>query len=398
MSNIRSAFSLFAFSSLLFTACGETSKPVAPAQRATPVQTIVAQYQPVASWVEAPGSVQARNRITLSAQVNGFVQTVNVKAGDSVAAGQTLAVLDSRDAQSQKDMAGGAIEEAQAALDEAGKAARMTAEMRNAAKSAYALADTTFQRFQKLYDEKSVSPQELDEARARRDGAAADLAAKESMLSAAQDRVRQVQAKVTQAGAQSRRADVLVGYSSIKAPAAGRVVERAVDPGSAIFPGSPLLVLETVAAPQVLAELPTAQLGLIKTGLEVQVRISDGTSATPGRISEIIPLSNPGSHTVQFKVDLPSGTAVPTGSYARVLVPAGTRNALLIPSKALRITGQLTGLFVVDAGAKARFRLVKAVPYDAEKTELISGVEAGEKIVSPVAEELADGSLLEVRS
>jgi membrane fusion protein, multidrug efflux system len=398
MSKIRSAFLFLAFSSLLFTACGEASKPVAPAQRVTPAQTFVAQYQPVASVVEAPGSVQARNRIVLSAQVNGFVQTVTVRAGDSVSAGQTLAVLDSREAQSQKDMAAAAGEEAQAAFEEAGKAVRMTAEMRNAAKSAHALAETTFQRFQKLYDEKSVSPQELDEARARRDGAVADLAAKESMLAAAQDRVKQVQARIAQAGAQSRRADVMVGYSLIKAPAAGRVAERAVDAGSAIFPGSPLLVLETVAAPQVLAELPTAQLGLIKAGLEVQVRISDSTAALPGRIAEIIPLSNPGSHTVQFKVDLPTGTPATTGAYARVLVAAGTRNALLVPSKALRVTGQLTGLFVVDAGSKARFRLVKTVPYDAEKTELISGVEAGEKVVSPVAEDLADGSALEVRS
>jgi membrane fusion protein, multidrug efflux system len=396
MLKIQTATFFLAFGGLMLTGCSESPKP-APAQRTVSARAVVAQYQQVVSTVDAPGSVQPRNRVTLSAQINGFVQSVSVKAGDSVSAGQTLAVLDGRDAQSQKDLASAAMEEAQAALDEAGKAEQMAAEMRNAAKSGCNLADTTFQRFQKLYDARSVSPQELDEARARRDGAAADLAAKENMLAAAKDRVKQVQAKIAQAGAQSRRADIWVGYSAIKAPAAGRVAVRSVDPGSAIFPGSPLLILETAAAPQVLAEIPTAQLGLLKLGLEVQVHISDSQYPVQGKIAEIVPLSNPGSHTVQFKVDIPTMIAAPSGSYARVLLPSGTRNVLLVPNKALRVNGQLTGLFVVDAGSKARFRLVKAVPYSADMTEIVSGIEPGEKIVNPVPEDLSDGSALEVR-
>jgi hypothetical protein len=51
-----------------------------------------------------------------------------------------------------------------------------------------------------------------------------------------------------------------------------------VDPGTAIFPGSPLLVLETTANPQVLAEMPTAQAVVLRAGLEVGVRISDALS------------------------------------------------------------------------------------------------------------------------
>jgi multidrug efflux pump subunit AcrA (membrane-fusion protein) len=128
------------------------------------------------------------------------------------------------------------------------------------------------------------------------------------------------------------------------------------------------------------------------------LRISDSGLARKGRISEIVPLSNPATHTVQFKVDLPPGATAPTGSYAKVLIPTGGRNVLLVPIKAVRETGQLTGVFVVDSGSKARFRLVKSAPFDLDHVELLSGVEPGEKVVSPVSDEMTDGITLEVRS
>ena len=397
MTKISSAVPMILASSLLLAACGESSKP-SQAQRTLAAQVFAAQYRAVTASVEAPGSVQPHNRITLSSQINGFVHGVNVKAGDLVNAGQTLVTLDARDAQSQKEMAQASIEEAQAGLEEARKGAQVAVDMRNAAKANSDLATSTFQRFQKLFDAKSVSPQELDEARARRDAALADLAAKETMVAAAQDRLKQVQSRVSQAIAQSRRADVLVGYTVLKAPAAGRVAERQTDPGSAIFPGSPLLVLETTAHPQVLAEIPTAQISSLRVGLEVDVRLPDSGKTTKGRVAEIVPLSNPSTHTVQFKVDLPPGFAAPTGSYAIVAIPIGSRNVLLVPHKAVRETGQLTGVFIVDSGSRARFRLVRIALYDTENVELLSGVEPGEKVVSPVSDELTDGITLEVRS
>ena len=68
-------------------------------------------------FVEAPGSVQPRNRIALSSQINGFVHERDRRVGDMVSAGQILVTLDARDAESQKDMAQASIDETQAALE-----------------------------------------------------------------------------------------------------------------------------------------------------------------------------------------------------------------------------------------------------------------------------------------
>ncbi len=382
---------------LLLAACGEPPRPSAP-QRTVQVAVVTTRSEPVPAILEAPGTVQPRARVALSSQINGFVREVRVRAGDSVVAGQILVTLDARDAESQKAMAQAGVDEAQAALAEARTGIEMARSMRSAAKASADLAGATYARYQKLYEARSVSPQELDEVRTRRDGAAADLAAKEAMAAAAEDRLRQVEAKIAQANAQSRRADVYVGWTTVKAPSAGRIVERNVDPGSAIFPGSPLIALESASTPQVLASVPTADAVHVRTGLEVRVRVPDQpTVRVAGRVSEIIPLSDPGSHTVQFKVDLPRDFSAVSGTFVKVEIPSGTRQAILVPVRSIRESGQLTGVFVADGSAKARFRLVKVIAYDSERVELLAGIEPGERVLANLTDQIADGVSLEIR-
>ncbi len=383
----------------LFTAsCGESHKPQPPAPPSVRTAVLTVQYETVPSTIEAPGSVKPHDRVVLSSQINGFVRDVLVHAGDTVAAGQTLATLDSREAESQKSAAAAAIEEARASLEEARKSAQAAASMRAAAKAASELANTTLARYQKLFDSHSVSPQELDEIRARRDAAAADLASKETLAAAAEDCVRQVNARLEQAGALDRRADVQMGWTVVKAPALGKIVERNVDPGSAIFPGSPLLVLESTTRPQVLAEIPTAQAANLRLGQEVNISSRENpVAAIRGRVAEIVPLSNPSTHSVQFKLDLPQNFSALSGDYVTVGIPVGTRRVLLVPRQAVRETGQLTGVFVASSASKAQLRLVKISPYDATRFELLSGVEPGEQVVAAPDDQIVDGTPLEIR-
>jgi multidrug efflux pump subunit AcrA (membrane-fusion protein) len=382
---------------LLFAACSGPVPSVAPVQSVR-AEVVTLQYESVPAMLEAPGSVQPRDRVVLSSQINGFVREVRVRAGDAVTAGQVLVTLDARDADSQRDAAQASIQEAQAALAEARKGAEVARSMRVAAKASADLANGTYARYQKLADSRSATPQELDEMRARRDAAAADLAAKESMVAAAEDRIPQIEARIAQASAQARRADVYVGWTVVKAPAAGRIVERSVDPGSAIFPGGALIAIESTARPQVLASLPTTEAASLRNSLEVNIRIPDqAKEAVQGRITEIIPLSTSGSHTVQFKVDLPADFAAVSGSFVKVGIPAGTRQALLVPIQAVRESGQLTGVFVVDGSGKARFRLVKTAPFDAQKVELLAGIEPGERIIAKLTDQIIDGISLEIR-
>jgi HlyD family secretion protein len=378
---------------------GETSTaPKSVQTKSVPVAVLAARYETVPSFMDAPGTVQARNRIALSSQINGFVREMSVRVGDIVRPGQVLARLDARDAESQKALSQASIEEAQAGLGEARKGYQAAVEMRAAAKAQMQLSAQTFDRYQKLFAAKSVSPQELDEVRARRDASAAEVAARDAMVAGAEERIRQVEAKIQQAKAQSGRTDIMIGWTEIKAPAAGRIMERQADTGTAIFPGSPLLVLESMERPQVIADLPTENSGALRAGMEVQVRNPDGKTSVTGRVSEIVPQASAATHTVQFKVDLPAGSSLPHGQFVRVEIPTGSRNVLLVPRRALRETGQLTGLFIADNSSKARFRLVKVEPYDAERVQVLAGVDSGEKVITSPSDQITDGVSVEIRS
>jgi multidrug resistance efflux pump len=308
-----------------------------------------------------------------------------------------LATLDARDAESQKEAARAAIEEAQAALEEARQAHQSAVEMQSASKASAELADQTYERYQKLFESRSVSPQEMDEVRARQKASAAELASRESMVAAAEERIKQVQARISQAKAQESRADVMVTWTQIKAPAPGRIVERSADTGTAIFPGSPLLVIESTANPQILADVPTEHVDSLRIGKTVHVTGAESSQVLEGRIAEIVPSSNPATHSVQFKANLSSNAALPIGQFVRVEVPIGTRKVLLVPHHAIRRKGQLTGLFVVGEDSKARFRLTKVAPYGADRYEVFSGIESGETIITNLENRITDGIPVEVR-
>jgi multidrug efflux pump subunit AcrA (membrane-fusion protein) len=373
-------------------ACGgKRSAKSEPAEQTVPASVITAGYETIPAVVESPGTVQPRDRISLSSQINGFVREMRFRVGDIVKKDQILATLDARDAQSQKAVAQAGIDEAEATLSEARKAYQASVEMQSAAKASSELASQTLVRYQKLSESRSVSPQELDEVRARGKAGTAELASREAMVAAAQERIKQVEAKISQAKAQSGRADVLLSWTEIKAPSGGRIVQRLADPGTVIFPGTPLLVIESIDRPQVLADIPTEQSSVLRLGSTVKIRNAETGAISEGRVSEIVPLSNPATHSIQFKVDLPSNVSMPSGQFAKVELPAGTRQALLAPRTAVRQTGQLTGMFIVDSSSKARFRLVKVSAFDTERFEVLSGIQPGEKIISRLSDPITDG-------
>lgn len=379
---------------LLFlqTSCSRDDSP-GPNQESEPVPVSVTevQYQSLPAIIDAPGTVQPRNRISLASQINGFVREVHVRAGDPVRRDQVLAALDARDAMGQQAAAQAAIGEAEAALSEARRAHEAAVEMRTAAKASANLAAQTLSRYQKLYESRSVSPQEIDEVKTRHSASVAELASRESMIAAAEDRTKQAQARIAQARAQAARSEVMMSWTTVKAPDSGIVVQRLADPGTAIFPGTPLFVIESTAKPQVLADVPTEYASILRPGLAVKLRSDLTPGAMEGRITEIVPTSNPSTHNIQFKIDLPPNAQAASGQFMKVEVPAGRRNALLVPRTAVRKRGQLTGVFAVNGSSRAHFRLVKTTPFDAEKEEILSGIEPGEMIVSSLNDRITDG-------
>ena len=114
-----------------------------------------------------------------------------------------------------------------------------------------------------------------------------------------------------------------------------------------------------------------------------------GNSDLSGKVAEIVPAADPGSRSFLVKVELPSDTRLRSGLFGRARFPHGERSSLLIPRSAIVERGQLQGVYVLDANQIAGLRYITLGKIAGEQVEVLSGLQAGEKlIVAPGDREL----------
>jgi membrane fusion protein, multidrug efflux system len=369
---------------LLLAACGEkkAADKAPPALPPVKASLAAAALSGVPEYVESPGTVRARVTSPLSARLMAYVRDVRVQAGDPVRAGQVLIVLDARDVENAVRQAESARAEARGALPEVQNAIA-------AAKAGLDLADSTFNRMKDLYEKKSITSQEFDEASARRRMAQANY----DMVVAKRT---QVEAKIKQSEDGLAQANLQKSFTELTAPFAGIVTERKAEPGVLATPGVPLLIVEQAGAYR--AEIPVeeSQVARIKAGSPVTVDLQPLGKILDLRVSEIVPAIDAASRTFIARVDLPGGLPLKSGLYIRARFPVGERQALLVPAAAVLAQGQLQRVFV-DDGGRVRTRFVTLGARFGDKLEVLSGLTAGEKVVHPVPADIADGAPLEVR-
>ena len=363
MKNILWA-SLLAACAAMIAGCHDGEPSVGPGTVQTMQASIVeSRQQQLPVTVRSTGTVHSRETAVVSAQVMGRIQQVLVREGDTVRAGQTLAVLDDAAQRSQ-------VEQAQAGVKAAESA-------QAAAQSNAALATSTLNRYKQLESQKSVSPQEMDELSQRAEAAASGLEA--------------VRAQTDAARAQESGARTMLGYAHLVAPFAGVVTSRTADPGTMAAPGVPLLQIDQAAALQLQATVDESVIGAIRKGMKVEVAIDGGASMnSAGTVAEIVPAADPSSHSFLVKIDLPASDQARAGMYGTAEFANGSRQAILIPRSAQVSRGSLNCVYVLDGQGIAQLRYITLGAAQGNLVEVLSGVSAGEKLVdAPSDRELA---------
>jgi RND family efflux transporter MFP subunit len=368
---------------LLLTSCGNEPVRRAAQSQAPPVavQTAVIATQDWPTSYEATGTVRARTTATISSKVMGYVQQVNVQVGDHVRQGQALITLDARDLDVSLRRAEAGRAEVESAIPELENATA-------AAKANLDLAQTTFQRMQELAAKKSISNQELDEASARLKAAQANY---EMMRS----RRAQVNSKTAVVEQEIRAAGITREYARLAAPFAGVVITRTVEPGNLATPGSPLLTLEQDGLYRLEASVDESKLASVRVGQAVEA-VLEADRTLSARVSEIVPSVDAASRSYIVKLDLPAAPRLRTGMFGRAIFPLGMQQVVAVPLAALMERGQLQSVFVVEDGV-AHTRLVTTGRRNNDAVEVLSGLNAGEKVVLPVPVGLQDGARVEVR-
>ncbi len=342
--------------------------------------------------VEVVGTVRTKTRMLVASKVQGYVREVRASQGDHVERGRVLVTVDERELAARADRARAALAESEMSLDEVRRTLEEAEAALRSAEADHAYAAATASRYRQLWQRELVSAQDYEAVEVKRKSTAAAVEQTQARIRSVRARESQMRYRIDAAAAELRAAEIALGETRITAPATGVVVDRRVEPGDLAMPGQPLLVLDDPGAYRLEAEVGESAVGRVRLGQTAPVILDSLGRTLEGRVAEIIPAADPASRTVTVKLDLPAHPGLRSGLFGRARFPTGERQALLVPTSALVERGQLTAVYVVDAQNVARLRLVTAGARHADRIEILSGLEAGERIVVEGAPRVSDGS------
>ena len=270
----------------------------------------------------AAGTVRSARRAELSTRLVGRVESVRVRAGDRVRAGQLLLTVER---------------------------ASLSAAERQAA-SSLELATANLRRVERLY---------------------ADSAAPLVQLEAARNAMAQAEGQ-----ARAVRADL--SYADLRAPFDGTVASRLVDPGDNASPGLPLLVVEDRGAREIVVTVPDELRHWLQPGRDLAVEIGAGRRRITARILAVVIGADPRSPTVELRLSGPADLA--PGLAAVAEIPMEEHSVLLVPAGALVQRGQLDGVFLFAPDSTLRLRWVRLGRSRGDSVEVVSGLQPGDLV------------------
>ncbi len=291
--------------------------------------------------VSVTGSIAALRDMPVGVQgEGGAVTAVLVDAGDRVRDGQVLARID-RSVQAQE------VSQLQAAL----RQARADAE----------LAQSELDRAQALVSRGFISKADIDRKTAARDGA---------------------NAKVAMAAAQLKESQARLARLDVRAPEAGLVLERNVEPGQVVGAGSGALFrIAKDGVFELRAKVAEQDLVGLKVGMKAEVRPVGQNQVVEGTVWQLSPTVDPQSRQGIARIRLEPSEDIRPGGFAQADIKAGQVSAPVLPESAVLSDAQGNYVYVVDGANKVVRRDVKLGMVSSQGIAIASGLTGQEKVV-----------------
>ena len=223
---------------------------------------------PLSQTVPVIGRLVAQQAGVVAARINGPVEAFRVEVGDRIEAGQTIAVLNAAALEARRDLYAGRLNEARAELSI--KKAQLT------------LARQDHKRLEKLKKSAAFSQARFDDARQR--------------VVIAKAQMRQAETAIVSAKADLVLAEINLYNAEIRAPYAGVVTERLTEAGAYVQIGEPVIRMIGDRTLEVEADVPFQHLGGLEPGIEVRLRLDDGTEHS-AVVRALVPSENPLTRT-----------------------------------------------------------------------------------------------------
>jgi multidrug efflux system membrane fusion protein len=338
---------------------GKGRRPVAP------VAVARARSGPFNVYLNSLGTVTPLRTVTVRSRVDGQLMRVLFTEGQQVQEGQLLAEIDPRSFQAQLTQAEGQLQRDQALL---------------------ANARVDLERYSKLLEQDSIAEQQVASQRAL---------------------VRQYEGVVKVDQGQVDNARLQLSYTRITAPIAGKVGLRLVDPGNIVRSGdaSGLVVITQDTPAAVLFTIPQDNLPEVlkelKAGEKIAVDVYDREQKVKLGSGQLLTADNQidtTTGTVRLKALLPNNDgALFPNQFVNVRMLVDTReNAITVPTSSVQRGAQGLFVYVVDENQKVFLRQVKTGVTEGTRVEILSGVNARDRVVIDGTDRLRDGMQVEI--
>jgi len=358
--NTRYYLSIFIALGLL-ASC--SSEPVKKKSEGFDLTVEVAQAKNIkqAELLSFTGKLEAATHSKLSTRIMGQVEKIHVKLGENVRKGQLLLQISNNDILAKKKQA-----EANVLVSE----------------TLLADAEKNLERYQALFDKKSASMKELEGMQIQKNVAESKFAAAKGMLVEVEETLK---------------------YTNIRAPYNGRVTKHFVKVGDLASPGMPLLSIEKKGRYEVVARIPESEISKIKVADYVEVELTaQNNRRIQARVSEINPSALDSGNQFEIKLQLDvikdSKLKLYTGMFAKVFIPMGETNRIIIPKSVLVERGQLIGVYTLSQSGTALLRWIRVGKTYGNSIEVLSGLSSGEKYILSYEGKIWDGAKLKVTS
>jgi RND family efflux transporter MFP subunit len=333
----------------------------------------------LASSLTIAGQFQPYQQVDLHAKVSGYIRWIKVDIGDKVHLGEVLATLEVPELQDQLQGAQADVRHTQSEIT------RTQSEVVSA-QATYAALHAEYTRLAEASKEKPglIAEQELDDARAKDQQAAAQIGVAKASLDA-------MQQQLGVSNATSHRFQTLSNYEQIVAPFTGVVTMRYADTGSLIQAGqdsnTQTLPVVQVAQSDLLRlrmPVPESDVPYINIGGDVQVKVSSTGKVFTGKIVRFTRALDTNTRTMLTEVDVPNPDLIlDPGMYAETTIQLQQKNdALILPSQAVVQNGDQAYVLVVNASNHIERRNVTLGIQTGNRVEVTTGVQAGEKVVA----------------
>jgi HlyD family secretion protein len=347
--------------------------------------------------------------VDLYPKINGQIVRFDVSEGSLVKEGDLVAEIDHRLQDAQLEQAQAAHTVSLAAIDlqevmvkTAQSGLSVVKAQADAIRAQVKNLSANRDRLENLFKAEAISRQQLDDVVAQHDALKAQLAAAASTIHQAEDAIQSNQmtlkmkhAQLVQAKANLHAVQVQREDAFIRAPFAGVITRRNVDPGAMANPGQPILRLEKMSQIKVIGTLVEKNLLLLEPGrTEARVRVDTLEKEFTGTVTKIYPAIDAKTRTGQFEVLLENpDLTLRSGMFTHIkLFLESVQGAVVIPRDALLShNGDRAAIRITPAGIAEKVPVRTGIVQD-DRVEIIAGLTPGDLIVTQGLEFIRSGS------